>query len=154
MRKPFIRLLVAVLAVIGIGAGAAVHTVEAGAYSSLTSCNHTAAKWICVDVSAGTVTVKTSNSSQYGALATYSGATPTKGYIGYDLYECNYSSAAGGTTITGVPTPNSYNLPSQFVITSSGGLPYPGKITVDAAVANDIAWLANSQTGYLCMVVP
>ena len=147
--------LLALLALLGVVVGltVAVPTVEAGVYSSLTTSNHTAPKWICFDISAGSGIIQTSPSSQMGFVMTYVSNTPSRGYINYDS-ECN-AGAGNVTTMTG-PGTNSYGLPpSGWTITDDNvGPPFPGKIIVSANARDYIAWWANTQSGFLCMVVP
>ena len=148
MKRKILYLLTALAIAVGLsGIGAPI--ASANVYTSLTTCANSNAKWICMDVSAGTVTIKGAGALQtYGAG--FSGNTPTKGWVAYDVYECNADASLATSFVIGS---NNGNLPNSVVFDVDGAV-FPGKVTVAPGVRDIIAWLANSQTGFLCIIVP
>lgn len=151
IKKSILSLIAVVAVFLGVAFGTS-QMASAGTYWNSTTCATSAyTKFICFDKSSGSVTVQTGVGSQIGYVAS-SAFTPTKGYVAYDVYECN---AAAPGYDTQFATPGSYGIPTsvQFVV-DNGGAPAAGNIYVDQAAHDAIAWYANSQTGYACLVVP
>lgn len=123
---------------------------SANVFLSATTCVHSSAKFICMDVSASTITIK-GNGPTATYPAGYSGGAPTKGFLAYDLYGCNAD--ASNNTGFAVTQPNNANLPASIVF-SDDLVVYNGKVSVSSSLEATIAWLANSQTGYNCIIVP
>jgi hypothetical protein len=140
-----LALVFAVTALFGVGSVA-----FAGTYWTTQVCNHSTSKYVCFDKSQGTVTIKDGSSvTAYPASAAFS---PSKGYIAYDVYDCNAAAPSFDTAFT---TAGSYGIPTsvQYVV-DNGGAPAPGNIYVSQSVHDTIAWVANSQSGYACFVTP
>lgn len=140
------------LAALGLTAGVVlggVGVTEAGTYFNSTACNHSVlTKRVCVDISNGTVAIY-NGASAVAYPASWSGAIPTRGWIAYD-FECN----ANGANDTSFATGGGYGLPASVYITATGGAVFPGKVLTSVAGRDHIAWVANSNTGYACFVVP
>jgi hypothetical protein len=174
IRKRFAALILALSALFGGLALAGV--ADAGTYWTTQNCNHaTAGSRICFDKSAGTVTVyNNANAIVAGPTPATSTFNPTRGYIAYD-FECNsvpistitYTEnwAVGAPPVPGNPptvdtvwvtqfnTPGGYGLPGTVKI---GNQPWITGTNVDVNSSADdvIAWYANSNQGYECIVVP
>lgn len=149
IRKRLAAILLSLTAVFGGLALAGV--ADAGTYWNSGTCNHaTAGNRICVDISAGTLTVyDNSNNVIAGPTpAGWSGVVPTQGWIAYD-FECNAGSG-GNTTFA---TPGGYGLPSTVNITDTWA-PIGGLALVNSSAEATVAWYANSNQGYECIVVP
>lgn len=143
----------ALFGLVGVGA------VEAGVYTTQTTCAHaTAGNRICYDISAGTVTAY----DNAGAIvagptpASKSFATPSRGWIAYD-FECNaqpvYVSTGGPATlvawITSFNTGGAYGLPSTISISNG----WYGNVEVNSSADDVFAWMANQNAGYECFIV-
>jgi len=132
----------------------------AGTASSQTSCSTSSnlGNRICVDMSAQTVYIYSDGVSVYRAygmwetLGTSGALSVSTGWIAWD-FECS-----GGTYTTTMPTPYSNYS------TSYGGVPLhpfgyvyqPGEegFEIDQTGLNLVAWFANSNSGFECLVVP
>lgn len=150
------KALAAVGLVTAITAGAAA-VAEAGTYTSATTCaaSYALGNRVCVDIGDNTVTVYDTGTHIYaqgyatGSLVA-SGPTPTAGWVEDDAY-CNFNG-----TSTVFTTGSAYNLNSQTV-TIQGGPAYPhgwNDWPVDNGLANIVAYVANSNSGYQCIIVP
>jgi hypothetical protein len=149
IRKRFAALILAISAIFGGLALAGV--ADAGTYWNSSNCAHaTAGNRICFDVSAGTLTVfDNAGTVQAGPTPASLGfGTPSRGWIAYD-FECN----ANGSNETVFNTPGGYGLPTTLTITDNS-FPIPGKIQVNTSAKNIVAWYANSNQGYECIIVP
>lgn len=73
---------------------------------------------------------------------------PSRGWIAYD-FECN----AGGALNTTFNTPGGYGLPATVNITDTW-TPVPGMVIVNSSAEATVAWYANSNTGFECILVP
>jgi hypothetical protein len=149
IRKRIAALALAVTATFG---GLIVANVaDAGTYWTSSNCAHaTAGSRICADVSAGTVTVyNNSNVAVAGqtGVAFWGFGSATRGWISYD-FECN----AGGGNVTAFATPGGYGLPTT--VQFNPGSTAAGSVQVDAGMRDTIAWYANSNQGYECIIVP
>ena len=147
--KRLLKMMAALAVLFGVTTLAS-STANAGVYWTTTNCAHAAyTKWVCYDVSAGQVEVNTNGSKTYYNAG--SAFNITKGYIAYDVYECNAAAPEYDTTFT---TSGNYGLPTTVRYVVDGGAPAPGNIYVSQAAHDAIAWYANLQSGYACFVVP
>lgn len=113
---------------------------------------------ICIDVSANTITVYTSNTTVYasetlaGPLVA-DGPIPTSAWVAYD-FECN-AAVVNGNLVTSFKTGNVGGLAGETVtITAGSGAHGWSTAPVSEAMSNIIAWDANSNSGFECVIAP
>lgn len=149
--KTILSALIAVVVAVGLAITGLTGTANAGTYWTSSTCAHSAyTKFICFDAGSDTIVIQTAVGAQTG-YAAGSAMTPTKGYIAYDVFECN-ASAPGYDT--GFTTSGLYNLPTSVLyVVDDGGPPSAGFIYTSQSTHDLIAWLANSQSGYACFIV-
>lgn len=150
MKKKLLALLAGLaLALTGIGIFGG--TASAGTYWTTTNCAHGSyTKWICYDVSAGVTEINTNGTKTYLTSGNTGLGSITKGYIAYDVYECN----AGADNSTTFNTSGLYGFPTTVAWVDGNFPARNGNINVSTADMNVIAWYANLQQGYPCFVVP
>lgn len=149
IKKRLVALVAGIVAVLGIGL-AMPGVASANVYWNTSTCNHSAyTKYICFDYSAGTTVIRNGSSYTYYTTTVDTSLSMTAGYIAFDQYECN----ANANQETYFTTSGQYGVPSTVVWTDGPAFG-PGVLHVSTADKNVIAWLANTNSGYPCFIVP
>ena len=155
IKSKLIKVVVTVAVALGLTVGAA-EVAHAGAYTGQTTCaTAVLGNRICIDISSNSVAIYSDNttvwaSTTMGPLVDLGGGLPSNGWIAYD-FECN----ASGSTTT-FQTGSAYNLNSSYV----SFYPAPNSnhgwnsAPLDGTFASYVAWFANSNSGFECVVVP